>query len=231
MIIGSNPRREAPVLNARIRKRWRHSNLKIGVIGERADLTYDYTYLGAGTDTLASFLEHEPADLKRQIWLVGQGALTRPDGVAVLSAVAKAAVATGALVDGWNGFSVLHTAAARVMRREASHVLRKAPGSMTDCVGRHSRQHNTAGWSGNDRLRGFGDGASRLLLRRGPFLLDQRRARRVAAIALVDHAPLAGVERRARRVAAVALVDHTLGGARNRGRQRSRQRDGSEASQ
>jgi NADH-quinone oxidoreductase subunit G len=114
MIIGSNPRREAPVLNARIRKRWRHSNLKIGVIGERADLTYDYTYLGAGTDTLASFLDHKPADLKRQIWLVGQGALTRPDGAAVLSAVAKAAVATGALVDGWNGFSVLHTAAARV---------------------------------------------------------------------------------------------------------------------
>jgi NADH-quinone oxidoreductase subunit G len=114
MIIGSNPRREAPVLNARIRKRWRHSNLKIGVIGERADLTYDYAYLGAGTDTLASFLEHKPADLKRQVWLVGQGALTRPDGVAVLSAVAKAAVATGALFDGWNGFSVLHTAAARV---------------------------------------------------------------------------------------------------------------------
>jgi NADH-quinone oxidoreductase subunit G len=114
MIIGSNPRKEAPVLNARIRKRWRHSNLKIGVIGERADLTYDYTYLGAGTDTLASFLDHKPADLKRQIWLVGQGALSRPDGVAVLSAVAKAAVATGALVDGWNGFCVLHTAAARV---------------------------------------------------------------------------------------------------------------------
>jgi NADH-quinone oxidoreductase subunit G len=114
MIIGSNPRKEAPVLNARIRKRWRHSNLKIGVIGERADLTYDYAYLGAGTDTLASFLDHKPADLTRQIWLVGQGALTRPDGGAVLSAVAKAAVATGALVDGWNGFSVLHTAAARV---------------------------------------------------------------------------------------------------------------------
>jgi NADH-quinone oxidoreductase subunit G len=114
MIIGSNPRREAPVLNARIRKRWRHSNLKIGVIGERADLTYDYTYLGAGTETLAAFLDHKPADLKRQIWLVGQGALTRPDGVAVLSGVAKAAAATGALVVGWNGFSVLHTAAARV---------------------------------------------------------------------------------------------------------------------
>jgi NADH-quinone oxidoreductase subunit G len=114
MIIGSNPRKEAPVLNARIRKRWRTGALKIGVIGERADLTYDYAYLGAGPDTLASFADHKPADLKRQIWLVGQGALTRPDGAAVLSTVAKAAVSVGALADGWNGFSVLHTAAARV---------------------------------------------------------------------------------------------------------------------
>jgi NADH-quinone oxidoreductase subunit G len=114
MIIGANPRKEAPVLNARIRKRWRTRGLKIGVIGERADLTYDYAYLGAGSETLARFANHGQASLARQIWLIGQGALARPDGAAVLSAVAKAAVSTGALVDGWNGFSVLHTAAARV---------------------------------------------------------------------------------------------------------------------
>jgi NADH-quinone oxidoreductase subunit G len=114
MIIGSNPRKEAPVLNARIRKRWRTGGLKIGVIGEHADLTYDYAYLGAGTDTLASFMEHKPADLKRQIWLIGQGALARPDGAAVLAAAAKAAVSVGALADGWNGFCALHTAASRV---------------------------------------------------------------------------------------------------------------------
>jgi NADH-quinone oxidoreductase subunit G len=114
MIIGANPRKEAPVLNARIRKRWRAGGLKIGVIGERADLTYEYAYLGAGPETLAGFTNHGPAGLTRQIWLVGQGALARPDGAAVLSAVSKAAVSTGALVDGWNGLSVLHTAAARV---------------------------------------------------------------------------------------------------------------------
>jgi NADH-quinone oxidoreductase subunit G len=114
MIVGSNPRKEAPVLNARIRKRWRTGGLKIGVIGERADLTYDYAYLGAGSETLAGFADHPQARLKRQIWLVGQGALARPDGPAVLSAVARAAVSTGALADRWNGFSVLHTAAARV---------------------------------------------------------------------------------------------------------------------
>jgi len=114
MIIGANPRKEAPVLNARIRKRWRAGGVKIGLIGERADLTYAYDYLGAGTDTLAGLLDRPPAPTKRPIWLVGQGALTRPDGAAVLSAVAKAAITGGALADGWNGFSVLHTAAARV---------------------------------------------------------------------------------------------------------------------
>jgi NADH-quinone oxidoreductase subunit G len=114
MIIGANPRREAPVLNARIRKRWRASNVKIGVIGEKADLTYDYAYLGAGPETLATFVNHARAPLERQLWLIGQGALARPDGAAILSMAAKAAVAVGAIKDGWNGFSVLHTAASRV---------------------------------------------------------------------------------------------------------------------
>jgi NADH-quinone oxidoreductase subunit G len=114
MIIGANPRKEAPVLNARIRKRWRAANLKIGLIGEKADLTYDYAYLGAGPETLAEFASHTPAKLERQIWLIGQGALARPDGAAILSMAAKAALSTGAIKDGWNGFSVLHTAASRV---------------------------------------------------------------------------------------------------------------------
>jgi NADH-quinone oxidoreductase subunit G len=114
MIIGANPRKEAPVLNARIRKRWRAGGLKIGLIGERVDLTYDYEHLGAGPETLAKFVDHKPAALKRQIWLIGQGALARPDGKAILSTAAKAAVAVGALQDGWNGFAILHTAASRV---------------------------------------------------------------------------------------------------------------------
>src|SRR5881628_1629226 len=53
LIVGSNPRREAAVLNARIRKRWRMGGFPIGMIGERADLTYSYDYLGAGPQTLA----------------------------------------------------------------------------------------------------------------------------------------------------------------------------------
>jgi NADH dehydrogenase/NADH:ubiquinone oxidoreductase subunit G len=77
MIVGANPRKEAPVLNARIRKRWRSGNPEIGVIGEKADLTYDYAYLGAGPETLGAS-SSRPAKAERQIWLIGQGALARP---------------------------------------------------------------------------------------------------------------------------------------------------------
>lgn len=114
MIIGSNPRKEAPVLNARIRKRWRMGDFKIGVIGERADLTYDYEYLGAGMETLAKFTDHRQAKLQKQIWLIGQGLLARKDGKGLLSMAAQAALAAGSVKGDWNGFSILHTAAGRV---------------------------------------------------------------------------------------------------------------------
>ena len=114
MLIGTNPRLEAPVLNARIRKRWRQGGLLVGVIGEQADLGYDYTYLGAGPEALAKFVDHAPASKERPLFIVGMGALARPDGAAILSMAAKAALSIGVVKDGWNGFNVLHTAAARV---------------------------------------------------------------------------------------------------------------------
>jgi len=120
LIIGSNPRIEAPVLNARIRKRWRHGDLKVGVIGEAADLTYETTYLGAGTDTLSDLVAGKNSFVdvlkgaKKPLIIVGQGALARVDGVSVLANAAKLAKAVGAISEDWNGFSVLHTAASRV---------------------------------------------------------------------------------------------------------------------
>src|SRR6185312_5886850 len=89
IIVGSNPRKESPVFNARIRKRWLRGNLYVGVIGEKADLTYDYNYLGAGPETLARISEFLPANCERPILLIGQGALTRPDGAAILALAAK----------------------------------------------------------------------------------------------------------------------------------------------
>ncbi len=114
MLIGCNPRIEAPVLNARIRKRLSKGGCIIGVIGEQADLTYDYTYLGAGPDSLADLAKHGPAKAQKQLHIIGQGALARPDGAAILALAQQAAVALGAIKDGWNGFNILHTAAGRV---------------------------------------------------------------------------------------------------------------------
>ena len=113
LIIGSNPRREAPVLNARIRKAWMRNGLRVGVIGERADLTYPTEYLGAGPDTLGNIASTSFGEVlakaERPLVIVGQGALNREDGLAVLAAAAKLAVKGE-----WNGLSILHTAASRV---------------------------------------------------------------------------------------------------------------------
>jgi NADH-quinone oxidoreductase subunit G len=118
LIVGSNPRREGTLVNARIRKRWRAGRFPIGLIGAKADLTYTYDYLGAGPETLAAITRHSFADLlrkaERPMVLLGAGALTRGDGAAVASLAAKAAIDLGAVKDGWNGFGVLHNAASRV---------------------------------------------------------------------------------------------------------------------
>ncbi len=116
LLIGSNPRRESPVLNARIRKRMNMGPLPVGYIGQPADLTYHAEHLGdgpAGLSNLGAF-----ADIlrgaKRPMIIVGQGALRRPDGAAVLAAAWALAAEVGALTPEWHGFNVLHTAAARV---------------------------------------------------------------------------------------------------------------------
>jgi NADH-quinone oxidoreductase subunit G len=120
LMVGTNPRREAALLNARIRKRWRLGHYPIGLIGERADLTYRHEYIGQGPDTLAEIAggRHPFADTLKQaerpLVILGAGATARADGAAIASLAAKAAIGLGAVKEGWNGFSVLHTAASRV---------------------------------------------------------------------------------------------------------------------
>ena len=113
LVIGSDMRREAPLVNTRLRKRYRMGNLKVGVIGPKHDLTYPYEYLGAGPQTLKELVEGRGfAEVlkaaKKPVIIVGQGALARKDGAAVLAAAIRLAKATNA------EFNVLHTAAARV---------------------------------------------------------------------------------------------------------------------
>ena len=113
LLIGTNPRREAPVLNARIRKAWTQSGAKIALIGAETDLTYKLTHLGTGPEALAEG-EKFLTGAKHPMVIVGQGALTRADGEAILAAAWGIASRVGALTAEWHGFNVLHTAAARV---------------------------------------------------------------------------------------------------------------------
>ncbi|MCH4094176.1 MAG: NADH-quinone oxidoreductase subunit NuoG [Acetobacter peroxydans] len=124
LIVGSTPRHEAPVLNARIRKRFvdaGRGGFPVGIIGApRCDLTYDATVLGEGPETLTALLKGENpfADVlknaRRPMIILGHAALTRRDAPAVYAACRKLAEATGVVTEDWNGFNILHTAAARV---------------------------------------------------------------------------------------------------------------------
>jgi NADH-quinone oxidoreductase subunit G len=121
LLVGTNPRLEAAVLNARIRKRWRQAGVAVGLIGPQVDLTYPYEYLGSGTQTLAEVLDgrHSFAAIlkaaQRPLVVVGAAAAARPDGLAVLSIAARIALGAAAGKEaGWNPFNVLHCAASRV---------------------------------------------------------------------------------------------------------------------
>ncbi|HMR31825.1 MAG TPA: NADH-quinone oxidoreductase subunit NuoG [Geminicoccaceae bacterium] len=120
LLVGCDPRHEAPVLNARIRKRWRQGQFKVARIGPPVDLTYPVEELGAGTATLQELADGRIGfsdvlkGAKKPLIIVGPGAVARPDGAAVLAAARALAEACGAVQDEWCGFNVLHTAASRV---------------------------------------------------------------------------------------------------------------------
>ncbi|MGI9416791.1 MAG: NADH-quinone oxidoreductase subunit NuoG [Geminicoccaceae bacterium] len=128
LLVGTNPRYEAPLVNARIRKRQRMGGYTVARIGEPADLTYPVTELGGGGKTLAEIADgtHEIADAlksaKKPMLILGAAAVTRSDGNAVLAAVRDIVkrykfVQEGdeeAGVSPWNGYNFLHTAASRV---------------------------------------------------------------------------------------------------------------------
>ena len=117
LIVGANPRTEAPLLNTRLRKAWLAGTSEIGLIGEQADLTYQYSYLGAGSKTLGKLPKAALDALskaERPAIVIGGGALAGKTGPAVLNAIGALAKKVGVVADGWNGFNVLHTAASRV---------------------------------------------------------------------------------------------------------------------
>ena len=120
LLIGCNPRHEAPILNARIRKRFLTARIPVGVIGAAVDLTYPTRHLGDGPAAISALLDGtgEFADILKKatkpMVVVGQGALRRPDGASVLAAAWKLAGDVGGLAAEWHGFNVLHIAAGTV---------------------------------------------------------------------------------------------------------------------
>ncbi len=110
LLIGTNPRDEAPVLNARIRKAWAHG-AEVALVGPAADLTYEYHHMGDDRTALQKVVDMGGDDeirAKRSLVIVGQGALQEADGAAVLAAAQAIASNTE------SGLIILHTAAARV---------------------------------------------------------------------------------------------------------------------
>jgi NADH-quinone oxidoreductase subunit G len=120
LLIGTNPRWEASLVNARLRKRHLRGGFAVAAIGPAVDLSYPVEMLGEGGETLTALAagEHPWAErlrsAKNPMLVLGQGALIRADGAQVLAAARRIADGCGLVRGGWNGFNVLHRAAARV---------------------------------------------------------------------------------------------------------------------
>jgi len=127
-LIGTNPRLEAPVLNARLRKAW-INGAKIGLVGAAVDLTYDYAHVGTDRAALAGLSAQTVSDATRAmptLVVVGQGAIIEADGEAVLAHAMKLAENSNSKL------LILHTAAARVGAMDVGAVTEGGLAAATD---------------------------------------------------------------------------------------------------
>jgi NADH-quinone oxidoreductase subunit G len=119
LIVGSNPRLEAAVLNARIRKRYLMGNFPIGLIGEKVDLKYPYKHLGSSSLDIEKLKnKNNEFSLKllnaqRPMIIVGMGAFTNDNGSVILNELRELAEYLGIVKKEWNGFNILQTSAGR----------------------------------------------------------------------------------------------------------------------
>uniref|UniRef100_A0A3Q1K821 NADH-ubiquinone oxidoreductase 75 kDa subunit, mitochondrial n=1 Tax=Anabas testudineus TaxID=64144 RepID=A0A3Q1K821_ANATE len=123
LLIGTNPRYEAPLFNARIRKSWLHNELRVAMVGHGVDLSYSYDHLGEDTSVLKELANgtHPFCQVlsaaKRPVVIVGSSALQRQDGAAILSTVstiAQNARTSSGVEEGWKVLNVLHRVASQV---------------------------------------------------------------------------------------------------------------------
>ncbi|MFN3701778.1 MAG: NADH-quinone oxidoreductase subunit NuoG [Alphaproteobacteria bacterium] len=126
VIIGSNPRLEATLLNARIRKAWLERSVPVFVIGEATDLRSPYQHLGATPQDIDKFVKDYAGKFTRPMMIVGSGAFQREDGMALHHALYNAAEKLGCVSKDWNGFNLLHRAASRVGALDIGFVPQKS---------------------------------------------------------------------------------------------------------
>lgn len=120
LLVGTNPRWEASLINARIRKTWLESRVKVGVIGEEYDLSYPYDYIGNGVDAIEALSAGKHVFSKvlekaeNPMVIIGSAVFCREDGVALQYLLRELADKFKMVKKGWNGFNVLHKDASRV---------------------------------------------------------------------------------------------------------------------
>jgi len=136
LIIGANPRHEATMVNARIRKAWLERGVKIGLIGQAVDLTYPYFHAGTTADDLVKmakdYADHVKAE--KPMMIIGSQVFCREDGEALHTTLRECAEKLGVIKENWNGFNILHNAASRVGALEVGFVPQKGGKSFREII-------------------------------------------------------------------------------------------------
>ena len=114
LLVGTYPRHEAAMINARIRRAWFERKIPVYVIGEQRDYNYPVTYLGQGAKALEDLIKHPPAMGSRPMIIVGAGTLARRDGQAIQALLSELCTKLDVVTPEWNGMNVLQLAASRV---------------------------------------------------------------------------------------------------------------------
>jgi len=119
LLVGTNPRHEAAVLNARIRKQWLRSDLSVAVVGEKFEGTFEYGHLGQDLASLKSALTGEfgkkLTSANRPIIIAGSAVAEHPDGNAMFELIGQFVDKNSAkfITPEWNGYNILQRAASR----------------------------------------------------------------------------------------------------------------------
>jgi len=140
LLIGTNPRHEAPLVNTRLRKAYLANGAQVFNVGAAFDLTFPVTQLGENPQILSDIAGGKHAiskalsEAKNPVIIVGAGAVARNDGASILATAQAIATSCNVVRDGWNGFNLLHNAAARVGALDIGFVPQKGGADMAGIV-------------------------------------------------------------------------------------------------